>query len=86
MSGPAVTKHLRVLANAGLIARRREGRRHWCRLQTQPMDEASGWIEEQRRAWHAMLDTLADYLEAVQRTKEHADEPDQDGHDRSPGN
>ncbi len=52
MSLPAVSKHLRVLENAGLIRRRRKGRVHSLKLEAAPMErKASRWIEEYRRFW-----------------------------------
>jgi DNA-binding transcriptional ArsR family regulator len=51
MSLPAVSKHLRVLENAGLIRRRRKGRVHRLKLEAAPMKQASQWIEEYRHFW-----------------------------------
>jgi DNA-binding transcriptional ArsR family regulator len=62
MSLPAVSKHLKVLERAGLIARRREAQRRPCRLQPQPLKEAAGWIEEYRHLWEHRLDELDAYL------------------------
>jgi DNA-binding transcriptional ArsR family regulator len=66
MSLPAVSKHLRVLENAGLIRRRRSGRVHSLKLVAAPMKEASRWIEEYRRFWEGNLDRLDDYLKKLQ--------------------
>src|SRR5580698_596497 len=55
MSLPAVSKHLRVLENAGLIRRRRCGRVHQMHLQGAPMKQASQWIEDYRRFWEGSL-------------------------------
>ena len=63
MSLPAVSKHLRVLENAGLIRRRRYGRVHQLKLEAKPMQQAVRWIEEYRKFWEGSLDRLADYLE-----------------------
>jgi DNA-binding transcriptional ArsR family regulator len=63
MSLPAVSKPLRVLAYAGLVARRRDGRVHRCRLRAEPMKDAAAWIEHYRQFWEAQLDSLARYLE-----------------------
>jgi len=51
MSLPAVSKHLIVLENAGLVNRRREGRTHWITLAAQPMEEAASWLAFYRRFW-----------------------------------
>jgi len=63
MSLPAVSKHLRVLEDAGLLARRREGREHHCRVLAAPMKNASEWIARYERFWEGRLDALARYLE-----------------------
>lgn len=63
MSLPAVSKHLRVLENAGLIRRRRRGRVHQLNLEAAPMRQAAQWIEEYRKFWEGSLDRLAEYLE-----------------------
>ena len=58
----AVSKHLRVLEDAGLIERRVEGRTHRLRLARASLDDAAGWLEEQRRFWHERLDELESHL------------------------
>lgn len=63
MSLPAVSKHLRVLERAGLLRRRREGRRHVIRLDPAPMSAAAEWLEHYRRFWEGSFDRLAEYLE-----------------------
>jgi len=69
MSLPAVSKHLRVLENAGLIRRERHGRVHQLKLEARPMEQAGKWIENYRRFWEESLDRLDDYLKELQ-TKE----------------
>jgi DNA-binding transcriptional ArsR family regulator len=66
MSLPAVSKHLRVLENAGLIRRRRDGRVHQLKLEARPMKDALQWIEEYRRFWEGNFDRLDEYLKQVQ--------------------
>ena len=67
MSLPAVSKHLRVLENAGLIRRKRYGRVHELKLEALPMKKAAQWIEEYRKFWQGSLDRLAEYLEKENR-------------------
>jgi DNA-binding transcriptional ArsR family regulator len=62
MSMPAVSKHLKVLERAGLIARGREAQWRPCRLDAGPLKDAASWIEEYRRFWDQSLDRLEDYL------------------------
>lgn len=63
MSLPAVSKHLGVLEDAGLIVREREGRVRRCHLQPETMRAAADWIEFYRRFWEEQFDALADFLE-----------------------
>jgi DNA-binding transcriptional ArsR family regulator len=66
MSLPAVSKHLRVLENAGLVSRQRHGRVHSLKLEVAPMRQAQQWIEEYRRFWEESFDRLDDYLKQLQ--------------------
>ena len=63
MSLPAVSKHLRVLESAGLVARSKDGRVHRCRLEAAPMKSAAAWIEHYRQFWETQLDSLQRFLE-----------------------
>jgi DNA-binding transcriptional ArsR family regulator len=63
VSKPAITKHLRVLEDAGIVGRTVRGRTHILTLQAHPLAEASKWIEGQRRLWERKLDIVGDYLE-----------------------
>ena len=67
ISLPAITKHLNVLENAGLISRRKEGRVRRCHLSPQPMQEAAEWISSTRSFWEGQLDRLSAYLERQQK-------------------
>jgi DNA-binding transcriptional ArsR family regulator len=62
MSMPAISKHLKVLERAGLIARGREAQWRPCRLQAAPLQEVAGWVEHYRRFWEQSFDRLDDYL------------------------
>jgi DNA-binding transcriptional ArsR family regulator len=62
MSLPAVSKHLRVLERAGLIAQRREAQRRPCRIEAGPLKQVADWTEHYRHVWEGRLDRLDDYL------------------------
>jgi DNA-binding transcriptional ArsR family regulator len=62
MSLPGFMKHLRVLEQAGLLERTKEGRVVRCTLQPEPMKEAASWIAHYERFWTEKLDSLARYL------------------------
>jgi DNA-binding transcriptional ArsR family regulator len=63
MSLPAVSKHLRVLENAGLLKRRVEGRTHHIKANPKPLREAVNWIEHHRQFWEGSFDKLAALVE-----------------------
>jgi DNA-binding transcriptional ArsR family regulator len=66
MSLTAVSKHLKVLERAGLIARGREAQWRPARLEPEALKEVDAWLEEYRRLWNARLDRLEDYLHELQ--------------------
>jgi DNA-binding transcriptional ArsR family regulator len=66
MSGPGISKHLKVLERAGLIARGREAQWRPCRLVAGPLKDASDWLEQYRRFWEESFDRLGDYLRELQ--------------------
>jgi DNA-binding transcriptional ArsR family regulator len=72
MSMPAVSKHLRVLESAGLIARGREAQWRPCRLKPGPLREAAAWIDEYRQFWEQSFDRLDDYLKKLQADEKRA--------------
>ena len=69
ISLPAVSKHLRVLEDAGLVSRQRQGRVHTLKLNAKPMKQAQGWIENYRRFWDQRFDRLDAYLNHMQTKK-----------------
>ncbi|HXB04728.1 MAG TPA: metalloregulator ArsR/SmtB family transcription factor [Candidatus Angelobacter sp.] len=69
MTMPAVSKHLKVLERAGLIARGREAQWRPCRLDGEPLRDVADWMEKYRRFWDESFDRLDDYLQAVQKEK-----------------
>jgi DNA-binding transcriptional ArsR family regulator len=72
MSLPAISKHLKVLERAGLIARGREAQWRPCRLEAGPLKDAAEWLEHYRRFWEESLDRLEHYLRELQaKEKKH---------------
>src|SRR4030088_2140309 len=67
MSLPAISKHLKVLERAGLIARGREAQWRPCRLAAGPLKDAADWLEHYRRFWDESFDRLEDYLRELQK-------------------
>ena len=81
ISAPAVTKHLKVLENAGLIIRGRDAQWRPCRIETAPLQEVADWMEPYRQIWEGRFDRLEAYLRDLQ-AKEQSDDT---AHDQ-PGN
>ena len=67
ISLPAVSRHLKVLEGAGLIARGRDAQWRPCRLQATPLKSVADWVERYRRFWEESFDRLDDYLKELQR-------------------
>ncbi|QEX16131.1 transcriptional regulator [Hypericibacter terrae] len=73
ISLPAVSRHLKVLERAGLIARSREAQWRPCRIEAAPLREVADWVDRYRRFWEARLDRLDAYLrELDSKEKKHA--------------
>jgi DNA-binding transcriptional ArsR family regulator len=67
LSQPGVSKHLRLLRDAGLVRVRREGQRRWYELEPEPLAELDEWLEPYRRLWEDRLDRLERHLDDMGR-------------------
>lgn len=65
ISAPAISRHLKVLEQASLVTRTTHAQWRTLSLQTEPLDEVSVWIEQQRREWNLRLDALEQHLETM---------------------
>jgi DNA-binding transcriptional ArsR family regulator len=63
LSQPGVSKHLRVLREAGLVSVRRDAQRRWYELRSEPLAEVDAWLEPYRRLWATRLDDLERHLD-----------------------
>ena len=70
MSMPAISKHLKVLERAGLIARGREAQWRPCRLEAGPLKDVAFWVDHYRRFWEESLDRLDHYLRDLQSPRD----------------
>ena len=70
MSLPAVSKHLRILEEAGLISRTRDGRVHRMQISSKPMKDALAWLEGYRKFWEERFDSLEEILKNPKNKKE----------------
>ena len=66
MSRPAISKHIKILTECGLITIRQQGRERYCEAKPEKLNEVSDWIEQYRRLWTARLDALEVYLNKLQ--------------------
>jgi DNA-binding transcriptional ArsR family regulator len=69
MSLAAISKHLKVLERAGLVARGREAQWRPCKLAARPLKDVAEWVERYRRFWTESFDRLDDYLMELQKKK-----------------
>ncbi len=69
ISRPAVSKHIKILAECGLIVTRKRGRERYCEVRLEGLTEVSSWIEQYRKLWEERLDALEQYLNEVQAEK-----------------
>ncbi len=68
MSLPAVSRHLKVLEQAGLIVRSRDAQWRPCRIEAAPLQQVAGWVEGYRRFWEQSFDRRGSYLTEIQQT------------------
>jgi DNA-binding transcriptional ArsR family regulator len=73
MSLPAVSKHLKVLREAGLVERGRQAQWRPCRLSAGPLKEVADWLEGYRRFWEESYDRLDEYLQEMKEKENHGD-------------
>lgn len=69
ISAPAITKHLKVLREAGLITQGRQAQWRPCQLEAAPLHEVADFIDQYRQFWEQSLDRLGDYLKELQAKK-----------------
>jgi DNA-binding transcriptional ArsR family regulator len=66
VSRPAISKHIKILTECGLIVIEQQGRERYCQAQLQKLGEVSDWVEKYRQFWNAKLDALENYLNVLQ--------------------
>ena len=79
LSQPTISKHLKVLERAGLVARGRDAQRRPRSLVAAPLKDVDGWLEPYRRLWEARFASLDDHLAEMQRTSTPAKQPKRRG-------
>ena len=76
VSLPAISKHIRVLEDVGLITQTRKAQYRPCRLDTAPLQAVAGWAEQYRHIWEASFDRMDAYLDTIQHDRPQADKTD----------
>ena len=85
MTLAAVSKHLRVLENAGLVTRSREAQYRPAQLDARPLAAACGWISDYARFWEQNIDAIDAYLDVLQQLTFHSDNAGDPGTNKEPG-
>ena len=74
ISRPAVSKHIRILAECGLVVVHRQGRERYCEARLEKLNEVSDWVGHYRQVWEQRLDRLDEYLSELQKKeKDHGE-------------
>ncbi len=69
ISRPAISKHIKILTECGLIVIKQKGRERFCEAKLQKLNEVSVWVEQYKKFWNAKLDALENYLTELQNKK-----------------
>ena len=70
ISRPAISKHIKILTECGLIAIKQQGRHRYCEAKLDKLNEVSGWVDQYRKFWTQKLDALEIYLDELQKKDE----------------
>ena len=66
VSRPAISRHIKILSQCGLVVIKQQGRERYCEAKLNKLGEVSDWVETYRQFWEAKLDSLEEYLEKIQ--------------------
>jgi len=67
ISRPAVSRHIKILKECGLVVVRKQGRERYCELRLERLNEVAEWVEQSRETWNQRLDRLDEYLNKLQK-------------------
>lgn len=73
ISRPAISKHIKILTECGLVVMQQRGRERYCKVRFDKLNEVSDWIEQYRKFWDAKLDSLEKYLSELQAKEKNHD-------------
>ena len=66
VSRPAISKHIKILTECGLIVIKQQGRERYCEAKLSKLNEVSAWVEQYKKFWEQKLDALESYLDKLQ--------------------
>ena len=69
ISRPAISRHIKILKECGLVAIHQQGRERYCEAKLDKLQEVSDWVETSRQLWEQRLDRLDEYLKEIQNAK-----------------
>ena len=69
VSRPAISKHIKILTECGLVVIKQQGRERYCEAKLDKLNDVSEWVEQYRKFWTARLDSLEEYLNEIQKKK-----------------
>ena len=69
VSRPAISKHIKILTECGLVVIKQQGRERYCEAKLDKLNDVSDWVEQYRKFWTARLDSLEEYLNEIQKKK-----------------
>lgn len=72
VSRPAISKHVKILSECGLIEIKQQGRERYCEARLDKLSEVQQWIDQYKQFWENKLDALEQYLDKLQKEKKHA--------------
>lgn len=73
ISRPAVSRHIKILKECGLVIVRQQGRERYCEVHLEKLNEVSDWVEKYQKVWERRLDRLDEYLNELQKEKKHGE-------------
>ncbi|MBS1902588.1 MAG: winged helix-turn-helix transcriptional regulator [Bacteroidetes bacterium] len=71
VSRPAISKHVKILSECGLVDVKQQGRERFCEAKLAKLGEVSDWVEQYRKFWEEKLDALEEYLQELQSKEKH---------------
>lgn len=66
ISRPAISKHIKILTECGLVSIQKQGRERYCKIQPNQLNEVADWVEQFRQLWESRLDSFEEYLDVLQ--------------------